>query len=231
LDNEHLRLLEAKVVDNGNYKFGLIPNRRFRVEARKAGYETNRYDFETDALVSLKKFGQEIVLQKMATHRRPRVTNNRPSTKTNTSAPIAYTKTTPSTSRSSSNTKPKSNSISTATPIINNSEKAYTAKAKTPGEPYPYISKAKRLEGIYYKVQIISVVKFDINHKRYERVKGMGQFNTEYIPKMKLTRVLLGDYFDLEEAKRIQKEARKSRSFKDAYIVRYESGKRIGRWL
>jgi len=239
LDNEHLRLLEAKVVNNGNYKFGLIPNRRFRVEARKAGYETNRYDFETDALVSLKEFGQEIVLQKMATYRRPRANNKKASNKkTNTSSPIApvrlpdgSAKSTRKSNKATKNSKPNTNSISTTKAIINNSEKAYTTKAKTPGEPYPYISKAKKLEGVYYKVQIISVVKFDVNHKRYEKVKSFGQFNTEYIPKVKLTRVLLGDYFDLEEAKRIQVEARKSRSFRDAYIVRYENGKRMGRWL
>ncbi|MEL6925026.1 MAG: hypothetical protein AAFO94_13335, partial [Bacteroidota bacterium] len=69
IDDEHLRLLEAKVAANGQYEFGLIPNRRFRVEARKAGYETNRYEFETDALESLKEFGQLLLLQKMAIRR------------------------------------------------------------------------------------------------------------------------------------------------------------------
>ena len=213
VDSEHVRLLEAKTAKDGAYEFNLIPNRQFRVEARKVGYKSNTYEFETDALEEIKKFGQSIYLQKMAPQRRTITT---PNNKTTSTKKTAASRLDQPASDASKNIKP--------TP------KRYTSKAKTPGEPDPYTTNAPRHNGIYYKVQIIAVVKYDPNQSRYNPVRNLGRLDTEYIPNTKLTRVLLADYFSLKEAERVLEKVVKHRSLESAYIVRYEDGKRMGRW-
>ncbi|MFZ4543192.1 MAG: hypothetical protein ACOYOA_04010 [Saprospiraceae bacterium] len=86
------------------------------------------------------------------------------------------------------------------------------------------ISSAPKLEGIYYKIQIIALKRFDFEEKRYDPIKDMGRVDTEYIVKRDMVRVLLADFFQLEDAQKMLIEVRRNREFAGAFVVKYADG-------
>ncbi|MFK8102766.1 MAG: tetratricopeptide repeat protein [Saprospiraceae bacterium] len=88
---------------------------------------------------------------------------------------------------------------------------------------------APRHEGIYYKVQIIAVGKYSERHNRYNSIRHLGRLDTELIIEKGWTRVLLADYYSVEEARKVALEARQQDQFFEAYVVRYKNGRRMGR--
>ena len=80
--------------------------------------------------------------------------------------------------------------------------------------------------GTVYRVQIIAVKTFDPNHSRYRPVEGMGSLQTEYISDRDLTRVMLGDFYSMSEARSIQDQVQQYDSYSRAFIVEYNNGVR-----
>ncbi|MBK6902185.1 MAG: PD40 domain-containing protein [Saprospirales bacterium] len=78
--------------------------------------------------------------------------------------------------------------------------------------------------GTSYRIQVSAVKEFDA--ARYGVLKDIGAVQTEEVPGKDLFRVLVGDFDNLEDAKKGQTKA-VGKGFKGAIIVLYESGKRI----
>jgi hypothetical protein len=54
----------------------------------------------------------------------------------------------------------------------------------------------------------------------------MGRLDTEFLPEKKWNRVLLADFFNIEEAHVAMIKAQKM-GFYDAFLVKYRDGKRV----
>lgn len=369
LRNGQLRLLNSKVFNDGNYEFGLIPNKELIVEARREGYATSKYEFNTYNFDTTTRYGEPIYMDKSSsagltssqsiykTNPKPtapvskpqtnstavastenvavmpsKPTNkvdkvketvsntgsifspsptadkakittsttspstsitspNKPSTTTiNSSAPSitspssptvtspSNTSTVTTTNSTSSSTAPASSSSSNYVPstttsnstnssstIVSPSGSSYSPPTTTTSPSYPmskasstggtivspsgnnytsastpYImdtkdggkikTSAPKNDGIYYKIQLIAVRNHSETHQRYNPIKHLGRFDTELIISKGLTRVLLADFYTVEEAERMMNKVRKYRAFNRAFIVRYENGQRMGRW-
>lgn len=57
--------LTTQVFNDGEYYFKLSPNREYKVEASKDGYETTFFEFETDAFSDNSEFTQDLALEKI----------------------------------------------------------------------------------------------------------------------------------------------------------------------
>ncbi|MBK7872415.1 MAG: PD40 domain-containing protein [Saprospiraceae bacterium] len=95
-------------------------------------------------------------------------------------------------------------------------------------ENFSIVTTAPRHTGVYYRVQMIALKKYNSDDKAFSVVKEMGTLVTEYITERELTRVLLGDYFNQQEAIAAL-DLVKQHGFKGAYIIQYEDGVRQGR--
>lgn len=82
------------------------------------------------------------------------------------------------------------------------------------------------LSGIYYKVQICSVGDFNPNNTAFDRVRYLGNLDTEFLPSKNMTRVLLGSYRSRTDAEDVSQNARKS-GFPGAFIVQFKDGQRL----
>ena len=86
------------------------------------------------------------------------------------------------------------------------------------------VSKAKK--GTTYQVQLIAVEYHNPQNRRYDGIRNLGlSMNTEYIEGKGWTRVLLGAFKSVEEAKSVLQNARSS-GFKRAFVVEYVDGQR-----
>jgi hypothetical protein len=90
------------------------------------------------------------------------------------------------------------------------------------------ITSAPKLDGIYYKIQMIAVKRFDREENRYRPVKDLGRIDTEYIVSKDMVRVLLADFAQYDSAQEVLAEVKKNREFAGAYIIKYENGIRAG---
>ena len=157
----------------------------------------------------------------------------------------AYTSTLPNKNNSSNkltynNTAKTQASSSSTTPQANKSAKIDRTNATIISNPTSYTMNTKdggviktsspRNYGVYYKVQIIAVGHYSQKHKRYDTIRHLGRLDTELIVNKGWTRVLLADYYSIQNAEKVMLEARKNPQFFEAYIVRYEDGMRMGRW-
>ncbi len=95
-------------------------------------------------------------------------------------------------------------------------------------EAYSIVTSAPRHKGVYYRVQMVALKKYNPDDKAFSVVKEMGTIVTEFITERELTRVLLGDYFTQGEAVAAL-DLVKQHGFKGAYIIQYEDGVRLGR--
>jgi hypothetical protein len=90
------------------------------------------------------------------------------------------------------------------------------------------ITSAPKLDGTYYKIQMIAVKRFDREENRYRPVKDLGRIDTEYIVNKDMVRVLLADFAQYDSAQEVLAEVKKNREFAGAYIIKYENGVRAG---
>ncbi|PHN05099.1 hypothetical protein [Flavilitoribacter nigricans] len=83
------------------------------------------------------------------------------------------------------------------------------------------------LSGIYYKIQLHAINKYEPGNPRYESIRKFGnRVETEPVPNSDLQRVLLGPYNSLEWAKANLRDVQEN-GFEKAFIVEYEDGKRV----
>ena len=82
-------------------------------------------------------------------------------------------------------------------------------------------------DGTYYKVQVIAVETFNIDHPRYAPVRELATIETEYLEDLNWVRVLLGPIFDYQEAQALKEQAQQYTNFERAFVVKYIDGERI----
>ena len=95
----------------------------------------------------------------------------------------------------------------------------------TPGEPDAVPGNEPP---ILYRIQLSATREYDPAEPRYQRAAQLGSIRTEAIPGRDLKRITLGNYLDLRAA-RTDLTTAKTAGFEDAFIVRYDYGKRYGR--
>lgn len=195
--------LAERLFPSGSYLFELIPNQRFRVEVRKAGYESANYTFTTN-LEGVTTYGQPLFLLAATTA----VTNTQPTTPNypdpNTTA-IAY---------------PGAGTYPTQPAVQPNTGNNPTAAAPSTVLAVP--------SGRYYKVQISAVGNFDPNEGQYQAARTFGDLAAEPIQGSNLLRIMLGTYTTEEAAKQALSSVQRS-GFPSAFVVRYDDGVRYGR--
>lgn len=92
-----------------------------------------------------------------------------------------------------------------------------------------YESETKPYAGIYYRIQLEATDKPDLTDARYSSMTNYGVLETETLPNMGLTRILVGVIQSQSEALNALSAAQNA-GFDEAYIVRYEDGVRLRRW-
>ncbi len=216
-DDGNENLLINKDFSTGSYLFELLPNRRFRVEIQRSGYEPAGYVFATDDPATV-AYGQPLFLRGDA---EPVVD---PNDGTDTSTDGGFM--TEVDGGETDTTNPDLPAPNSGTPLGNAGEE-YTARGTSSKDNLEYVSSAPRFQGTYYRVQLAALGTYDPANTKFANLADYGQVATEYIPTRNLTRVLVGPYFNQSEATYALGELRKL--FANAYVVRYEDGIRYGR--
>lgn len=203
----------------GAYQFDLIPNRRFRVEIEKDGYEPTSYQIVTSD-PDKTTYGQPVYLT-------PDVPEQ-PVADTDTDPPVEPDNPPVETDTTTDEVVGKPADPDLPPDPIADDEVEYTARGMAPSDRLEYRSSAPRFNGTYYKVQLVSLRKYDPTKPVFDKVISYGDLETEYIIQKDLTRVLLARYFSEAEAVQALQNAQDN-GFPTAFIVRYDDGQRFGR--
>lgn len=194
------RLLSSLMSADGLYDFSIIPQKNYHLEVEKEGYQIMNYVFNTKD--SLKSIYHEFNLEKyvLLASNKIEVLKKEVDKKPIENKPPA----------TKADKEPKKDNDKIA--------------SKTP-------TKSKDTEGVTYKVQILAYEYLDnTNRKRLSRVDDLGDFDTEKasVGGKTFTRVMLASYESFEKASSVLKKV-KDRSLSDAFIIRYENGKRTNK--
>lgn len=255
LNNGQKRLLNTKTSSDGNYEFNLLADKKFRVESEKKGFRIAFYEFvaikdsisnglEKNLYLEEESKAKDITLTEYIEDTNTKTKPNTSPAKTNTTT-AKKDKATDLTSVKNNSTKPPvNNTKSTASTSASKSDNAkneiaMVEKGTTSVGTLPLyetqskdnerlITSAPKLNGTYYKIQMIAVKRFDMEENRYRSIKDLGRIDTEYIIKKDMVRVLLADFFDYEDAQKTLAEVKKNREFTGAFVVKYENGTRMG---
>ncbi len=109
-----------------------------------------------------------------------------------------------------------------------NTGESYTARGTSPDDNAEYITSAPRYRGVYYKIQLAALRNYNPGRQLYQQLYNIGRLDTEKLVDRDLTRVLLADFFDKDEAFNML-ETVKGLGFNTAFVVRYEDGERFGK--
>ena len=223
-DDGSENLLITKDFPSGSYLFELLPNRRFRVEVLRTGFERGGYVFATND-PSTYSYGQPLFLKTDLSGSStvsppppsdtPVMVENDPPTPINP-GPVTNTAPPPPPPVNPGNTLPEH---------IEGEE--YTARGTSAKDNLSYRSTARRYQGTYYKIQLVAVGTYRPDHSDYQTVSSIGEIQTERLSDRNLTRVLVADYFSREAAQQALRQVRAT--FPNAYIVQYDDGVRYGR--
>ncbi|MEM1123640.1 MAG: tetratricopeptide repeat protein [Bacteroidota bacterium] len=206
------KLLSSKKIAQSNYRFQILPDKKLRLVAEKAGYLKNVYDFDSYDADGTIDYTHIFSLS---------------SQQSNIVAANPNEKVTPSTI-SASNGGMDETIISS--PRMSTEGKAPVNKGRAKASASIQIANREtaKTSRIAYKVQVVAVNYHDINHPRYKYVKSLGKIETERLADRGITRVLITDLADKKVATNI-KEKVVQYGFVDAFVVKYQNGKRIGR--
>ncbi|GJM34159.1 MAG: hypothetical protein DHS20C18_31600 [Saprospiraceae bacterium] len=197
-------LLISKEFASGSYSFELLPNRSFRVEVGKPGFLSGTYNFVTNDPNTF-TYGQPVFLE-------PSMGGG--------DEPLVMDPVDPG-------TKPRPN-VNKPEPFPAEPGVTYTARGTSTKDNLEYVTSAPKHRGIYFKIQIAAVKRFNPNDSKYAAVQSLGRFDTEEIPSRGLTRVLVAEFFSQEDAESALQSVQ-SNGFSNAYLVKYEDGNRYGR--
>jgi len=225
------KLLSSKKIAQTNYRFQILPDKKLRLVAEKAGYLKNVYDFDSYNANSTIDYTHIFSLNKKTIT--PAIASTKQE-KTNPSE-ATYTASTAKTDESIVATSTKKTKVRSsparkkrATPSASASVKIGGNKAPVSTTPKKTIPSNTTVSGVAYKVQVVAVNYHDINHPRYNKVRNIGRIETEKIPERGITRVLITDLMDKQTAETIKTQVIQY-GFADAFVVKYQNGKRIGR--
>ncbi len=211
-DNQ--RLLSSMMSSDGTYRFSIMPQKNYVLEVDKDGYQIVGFDFNTKD--SLKNITHEFNLERYLVLASNKVEIIKKETDKKTTGSVNENK--PPINKTSKETKEpakESDKIASKTP----SKVKNTDPSRSLGE------------GVEYKIQVLAYESLDnANRKRLSRVEDLGDFDTEKatVSGKNFTRVMLASYDSFEKASNILKKV-KDRSLTDAFIIRYENGKRTNK--
>ncbi len=207
-ENGDEQLLYNRPFQGGSYSFELIPDQNFRVVVESEGYRGDEYQISTtDPAIS--NYGQPLYLEPQPTEEP--TPDPTPPEEEEPPRPVTVD-------------EPRSGDRR----ILEAGGETYTSRATSPADNYEFTTDATRYAGLYYKIQLISLRKYDPDKAVFDQVRAMGTLDTEYITARNLTRVLLSPFFSEQEAIQALRQV-KERGFPSAFIVRYEDGQRYGR--
>ena len=250
------KLLENKSFSNGEYKFGLLPGKNYRVEAHQEGYLTEAIHFSTmnnDQMIfkndltigtSMDVNTIDAVTTKVTempggqangtfSNPQPAIVETMESESFSSDSGVIETI---NDAPTSTVTKPI---MTTPTPVTSDVTTTVTdyPSAVTTTENYPSATTTTTSNnssyaeaGVVYKIQLIAVRKFNDSHSRYNTAKNYGFLETEYVSDRNLTRVLLSSFNSKSEADQILMTMKENPQFRTAVVVRYENGVRIDPW-
>jgi tetratricopeptide (TPR) repeat protein len=201
--------LISRNFNDGSYTFEIMPNRRFRVEVAAFGFIPGSYRFAADDPNTF-TYGQPIFLEA-----------ERPA---EPAAPATTTPALPPTTQPT--TEPAWPGTPTTAPPPAAAGAPYITRPRDPRDNAEYETTAPRLNGTYYKVQLAAVGTYI--PERFDNVANLGRLDSERILARNLTRVLLADYFTIEQARSIMRQAQNA-GYAGAYIVEYRDGERYGK--
>lgn len=210
-------LLITKEFTSGSYLFELLPERKFRVEVTRSGYAPQTYAFETND-PNVTSYGQPLFL----VAGEPTL----PPTNTPINDPLPRNPI-DNTDFGTNNPDIVTTPAPAPPPNLNSGGNVYTARGTSAKDNLEYTTSAPQHSGIYYKVQLAAVSRFDPNSSKLAQVQDVGRIDTEEIVSSGLTRILVADFFSESEAKAALRGVRGV--FSSAYIVKYEDGVRYGR--
>ena len=207
MKNDQKRILHSLISSNGTYEFSLIPDKEFRIEVIKEGFNSGSFNFNTYAFSTEKKYGKPIYLE--STNKEYAVQQRKLALQEENST-ASVNNIIPDNKSSKSDNNSSKNEV-----YINSYFQGHKVTTDAP-----------KHSGIYYKVQITTVENYKRYDPQFNTVKNMGRFDIEKIPAKSWTRILLADYFSLSEARKVTEKARKS-GFPESFIVKYKNGKRL----
>jgi tetratricopeptide (TPR) repeat protein len=239
-DRGKKKLIGSDIFPRGIYSFTLRPNRVYQLVAEKKGYIPQERSIDTGAPIPNSNYGVAIFLQ--------RVPDEPPVEKPNTIPPAELAPFEDSPPTQTIEAKPTEPAPSEEPEPIPAEEPEPVPTEETldpvpelpePGTEYVLVSHSKYENyevrtsapahaGTYYKIQLSAVSKFDANNPAFKKVREIGRLDAELLVERNLTRVMLGDFFSLEDARSAQATAA-ANGFSGAYIVKYENGERHGR--
>jgi hypothetical protein len=199
-----LRLLSSVMCAEGSYQFTILPQKTYTLEVEKDGFRIGSAVFSTKD--SLKNGTRDFFLERYTTF------------------------------ASHDSEKEKTQSQTTQTGYLptqkNESEKKITKKTDAATETKSRDIKPKQAkESIQFKVQVLAyeTALDDVNVKKLKRVEDLGDFETEKasINGKSYTRIMLT--YDTYDAAASALRKVKERSLTDAFVVRYENGKRTNK--
>ena len=103
----------------------------------------------------------------------------------------------------------------------------YLSRGTAPFDQAEFRTNAPVYDGVYYKVQLAAVKKYDELEARFQKLTNLGDLETEFLVDRGLYRVLIAAFLNPEEAKQARISARQN-GFPNAFVVKYEDGLRYG---
>lgn len=216
-DDGSENLLIEKDFASGSYLFELLPNRRFRVEVSRAGYNNGAYVFATDDPASF-SYGQPLYL----TAKDGGFVDNTNTTDTNTNDGGGFMN---EVDGSSSTDYTNTDNGNTNPPVMVAEGEEYTERGTSAKDNVLYTSKAPRFDGTYYRIQVAALRSYVPT--KFAALTQHGSVRTEDLVDKNMTRVLVGEYFSSSEAQTMLSAVQAD--FPGAFIVQYDNGVRYGR--
>ena len=220
LDSNGKRLIENKFFESEQYQFSLPPNGEYVIQVKRDGYKNNEIEIST---TDQNFVTQNILIEKIIA-KPAKETIAAVETKPTTSIDYA-SESTDASLENIADTEPIARSVSTTSSGYDGS--TYVTKGISNRDNLEYSTRAPRHGGVYYKVQLIADKTFSPTEKKFTKLEHLGRYDTEYLSEKRLYRVLLADYFSLNNAKEILQTV-KENGFRRAFIVKYSDGKRLG---
>lgn len=201
--------LVNKPFSGGTYAFELLPERKFRVVVESDGFVKGQYQFMTND-PNTYTYGQPLYLVQES------------SIASNTETPS-----TPDGTFETNEVDGNSSTIKAPAPVETKGA-TYTSRGTSRSDKVEYVTTAPRHSGVYFKIQLVALKRFNPKSKKFVAINDLGRFDTEKLVKKNITRVLLAEFFSQEEAVDAL-ETVKDSGFPRAFIVQYEDGERYGK--
>lgn len=195
------RLVGSDVFGDGRYEFIIEPNQSYKLECYKLGYLTGGFSVETNDPTRV-VYGEAVLMEEEPTVVIP--------------AKPAETKPTP----------PVVDEKEVA--FLNEAGKEYTAAGNGPDDRLSYRSKARRYHGDYFKIQVSATPKYNLAQPKFKALETYGALETEYLTTAKMTRIIIGVFFTVQEAFEVLTKVQKT-GFPQAFVVKYTEGLRYGK--